>query len=310
MIYQALLYSRSLSKDYRWMIVPSKVSLESLKALNQLYNLYDQCKHAFGKSSVLPLYCLNHPEATFLVSCGLSNHKDKDGRNIYCLQGISIPHEYRRHFWFILPWILAHYDGEGLLNTWRKTDFSGADDIVCRTSENYSFKLDPLDESLAELMKTPKSPAGKLFIHEPTYIAFDTVGLKELSHILSSYHDCIDFAFGATREMIKAFDFKVIAKVESRSKAKSSTRATVEIKTVDIPSSSTPEIREEAASGTPNDPLDRFDPRKKSGLNQPKTLGGNGSSRVFNQLLPRFLSLFKIGKKLKRSGSSSQQNHS
>lgn len=306
MIYQALLYSRSFSKDYRWMIVPSRVSLESLKALNQLYNLYDQCKHVFGKSSVLPLYCLNHPEATFLVSCGLSNHKDKDGRDIYCLQGISVPHKYRRHFWFILPWILANYDSEGLLSAWRKIDFSGADDIVRRASEDYSFKLDPLDESLAELMKTPKSPAGKLFIHEPTYISFDTVGLKELSHVLSSYHDCMDFAFGATREMIKAFDFKVVAKVGSRSKAKSCTGANVEIKTVDIPSSSIPEVREEAPSEIPDDPVDRFDPRKKDGLSQPKTLRGDGSSRVFNQLLPRFLSLFKIGKKLKRSRNASQ----
>ena len=297
MIYQALLYSRSLSKDYRWMIVPQKVSPESLKALNQLYNLYDKYKSTFSKSSVLPLYCLNHPEATFLVSCGLSNHKDKDGRDIYCLQGISVAHEYRRHFWFILPWILANYDSEGLLNVWRNIDFPVADDIVRRTSGDCFFKLDQLDESLAGLTKTPKYIPEILPINDPSYISFDKNGLKGLSHLLSSYHDCIDFAFGATPEMAKNFDFKIIAKVGSRSKMKRN-----------IPPSLVPDNGQDKFVGEHiNDPIDRFDPRKKGDLNQTKILRGNGSSRILGQYLPRFLSIFKIGKKLKRSRSSTQR---
>jgi len=304
MIYQALLYSRSLSKDYRWMIVPSKVSPESLKALNQLYNLYDKYKSTFSKSSVLPLYCLNHPEATFLVSCGLSNHKDKDGRDIYCLQGISVAHEYRRHFWFILPWILANYDSEGLLNTWRNIDFPVADDIVRRTSGDCFFKLDQLDESLAGLTKTPKYIPEILPIDDPSYISFDKNGLKGLSHLLSSYHDCMDFAFGATPEMAKNFDFKIIAKVGSRSKIKK----TIEMVTAGLtPSLVSDDGQDKSIDEYLDDPIDRFDPRKKGDLNQTKILRGSSSSRILGQLLPRFLSVFKIGKNLKRFSSSSQR---
>lgn len=304
MIYQELLYSRSLSKDYRWMIIPPKVLPESLKALNQIYNLYDKYKSTFSKSSVLPLYCLNHSEMTFLVSCGLSNHKDKDGRDIYCLQGISVAHQYRRHFWFILPWILANYDSKGLLNAWKNIDFSGADDIVRRTSEDHSFKLDQLDESLAELTKKPKSTVEKLPIDEPLYISFDKNGLKELSHLLSSHHDCMDFAFGVTPEMAKNFDFKIIAKAGRRPKGKSST----ELATADrVPSFISDDGQDKSIDKHFDDPVDRFDPRKKVDLDRGKIFRGNGSSRIFSQFLPRFLSVFKISKKLKRFSSSSQR---
>lgn len=304
MIYQGLLYSRSFSKDYRWMIVPQKVSLDGLKALNQLYNMYDKYKDTFRKSSVLPLYCLNHPESTFLVSCGLSNHKDKDGRDIYCLQGISVAHEYRRHFWFILPWILANYDSENILNTWRSIDFSGADDIVRRTSEDHSFKLDQLDESLAKLTQTPKPFSEILPVNELTSISFDRDGLKELSHLIVSYHDCMDFAFGATPEMARNFHFKVIAKVGVRSKRKNSTETTEDSN----PSLVSDDRQVKPINERLNDPVDRFDPRKKVDLNQVRSSRGNGSSRILGQFLPRFLSVFNVGRKLRQFRSSNRKD--
>ena len=303
MIYQELLYSRSFSKDYRWMIIPSDVSSESLKALNQLYNLYDKYKNAFSKSPLSPLYCLNHPGVTFLVSCGLSNHKDRDGRDIYCLQGICVPHEYRRHFWFILPWILANYNSENLLNAWGKIDFHSADDIVRRASEDCFFKLDQLDESLAKITQPSKSTPENLPINEPVYISFDENGLKEISHLLSSYHDCLDFAFGATPEMVKSFNFKIIAEAGSRSKIETDMRMI----TADVTPSFAAYDKEQTISESLNDPVDRFDPRKKGDLNQLKTSRRNGSSHILRQFLPRFLSVFKIGKKLKRFRNSSRQ---
>jgi hypothetical protein len=289
------------------MIIPQKVSSESLKALNQLYNLYDQYKHAFEKSSVLPLYCLNHPEMTFLVSCGLSNHKDKDGRDIYCLQGISVAREYRRHFWFILPWILANYESEGLLNVWKNINFPHADDIVRRVSGDCFFKLDQLDESLAKLTQTSKPSSERLPVHEPTYISFDKDGLKALSHLLSSYHDCLDFAFGATPEIIKNFNFKIIAKAGSRPKVKSHTKP---VTAGDVPILISDDGQDKAIDKHFNDPIDRFDPRKKKTdmiNNEVKLTStknrlfcGNGSPRIIYQFFPRLLSVFKIGKKLKR----------
>lgn len=302
MIYQELLYSRSLSKDYRWMIIPSKVSPESLKTLNQLYNLYDKYKNTFSKASVLPLYCLNHSEMTFLVSCGLSNHKDKDGRDIYCLQGMCVTQEYKRHLWFILPWILANYNTRDTLNVWKNIDFSQADDIVRRTSGDCLFQPDQLEESLAELTKIPKTTPEKLSLHEPTYVSFNKDGLKELSHLLvSAYHDCIDFAFGVTPEMAKNYDFKIIAETGRRSKRKNAMDMIAEDS-----ASSLGHGQNKTVDELPDDPLARFDPKKKEDVHRVKMLRGNSSSRILGQFLPCFLSFFKIGKKLKRSKSSSQ----
>lgn len=310
MIYQELLYSRSLSKDYRWMIVPQKATVDGLKALNQLYNMYDKYKDAFRKASVLPLYCLNHAEATYLVSCGLSDHKDKDGRDIYCLQGICVTQEHRRHFWFILPRILAHDESKGLLNRWKNIDFSVADDILSRTSEDYSFMLCHPDEPLAKRNQTGRSALEKLPVNKPTYISFNKHGLTDLSCVLSLYHDCTDFAFGATPEMVKYFPFKVIAKVTGRSKREKSMEV--------VTAGGTPSRVPDNGQTKPMDehfmdPIDRFDPRKKTGdtIHKMKTtsakkklFGGSGTSRMVSQFFPRLLSVFKMGKKLKRQKGS------
>ena len=294
MIYQALLYSRSLSKDYRWMIIPQKVSGESLKVLNQLYDMFDKRKDSFYNSSVSPLYCLNHPEMTFLVSCCLSNHKDKDGRAIYCLQGIGVIQKYKRHLWLMLPWILTHYDSEGILNTWSKIDFSDADNIVSRKSEDYYFKSDQLEESLVKLHQTRTVLPVTSLTNDPTCVTFDRDGLNELAHLISSSrHDRMDFAFGATPEMINAFDFKIIASVGNQPIIKRNK----EIVTADITSSRATEKRNDALSELTDNLADRVNPMtKKCNVSQKKASGGHGYSHKIRQLLPRFLSLFKIGK--------------
>ena len=132
--------------------------------------------------------------------------------------------------------------------------------------------------------------------------SFDKNGLKELSHlIVSSYHDCMDFAFGATPEMAKNFDFKIIAKAGSRSKVKSSTEPVTADR---VPSFISDDGQDKSIDEHLDDPIDRFDPRKKGDVNQTKILRGNSSSRILGQFLPRFLSVFKLGEKLKGSRSS------
>ncbi len=306
MIYQALLYSRSLSRDYRWMVIPQKVSGESLKVLNQLYNMFDKHKDSFGNASVSPLYCLNHPEMTFLVSCGLSNYKDKDGRDIYCLQGIGVAQKYKRHLWLILPWILGHYDSVGLLNTWSKIDFYDADNIVRQSSEDYFFKLSQREELLTELAHAEKPPSAsvELSTDKSARIPFNKNGLKELSHIIeSSYGNCLDFAFGATTEMIKEFDFRIIASVGSRPGVNDDK----EMETAAIAPSHVSDDRGNRIDELSDDLADRFNPIKKIDADYNKALGRSGTSRIFNQILPRFLSIFKIGKKLNLSRSSKQK---
>ncbi|MGQ3684327.1 MAG: hypothetical protein ACUBOA_04835 [Candidatus Loosdrechtia sp.] len=305
MIYHELLYSRSLTKDYRWMIIPPKISRESLKALNQLYNFYEKHKGAFNKSPVPPFYCFNHPEAIFLVSCGLSDYKDKEGRDIYFLQGMSASNKYKRHFWLILPWILNNFTGNYLLNPWSKLDFRSADNLVRHASGEYSLKIDQLTESLAELAKTQKSIPENITGNRSAFISYDKEGLKELTRLISStYHDCMDFAFGATPEMVSTFNFRIIAKAEGRSTVKNTGTRTAQINP--LPS----HVREGVVRESVYD-IDRFDPKKKRNHlhnhNNAKRLhdkkkppGENNSSHLFHQFLPRVVSLFEIGKKLKQ----------
>lgn len=313
MIYQELLYSRSLSRDYRWMIIPQKAPVDGLKALNQLYNMYDKYKDAFRKASVLPLYCLNHAEATFLVRCGLSDHKDKDGRDIYCLQGICVTREHRRHFWFILPRILAYDDSTSLLNRWRNIDFSVADDILSRTSEDYTLMSGPPDGPLVKQMQPGTSAPEGLPVNKPTYISFDKNGLTELPHVLSLYHDCTNFAFGATPEMVERFPFRVIAKLAGHAKReKSMVTVTAESTPLRVPAPG-------LANSIDNhfiDPVDRFDPKKKKGdTTQKVKITGTkrklferrGTSRIVSQFFPRLLSVFKIGEKRKQRKSADHQ---
>jgi len=286
------------------MIVPPKVSPESLKTLNQLYNWYDMHKNTFSKASVVPLYCINHSGMTFLVSCGPSNHKDKDGRDIYCLQGICVRQEYKRHLWLNLPWILTNYHTKDTLNIWRNIDFSQADDLVRRAPGDCFFRFDQGDKPLSELTNPINPPSGKLFTDEPIYISFDKDGLKELSHLLvSAYHNCVDFAFGVTPEMVKQFDFKIIAEAGNGSKIKN----TRDMVTTAIASSRIPAAnKDKVISELFDDPLARFDPKKDVDVPRMKILRGSRCSRIFSQFLPRLLSLLKTGKKLNQSESSGQ----
>lgn len=305
MIYQALLYSRSLAKDYRWMIVPSEVSPESLKALKQLYNVYDKNKHAFSKSAVSPLYCLKHSEGVFFVSCGFTGHKDKDGRDIYCLQGVSIANEYQKRFWLMLPGMLANFNNTDLLNMWGKINFHGADDIIHRASEEYSFEPDWQEKSFAEGAKTAVSnPAEKTSTNETSNVSFDKKGLKELSRLLSLRQECVSFAFGATPEMIKKFNFKIVAWAGNSPPMGGTTEpgTTEHIPPVLITSGQKKDV-----NATLDNPMDRFNPVKKRDLPQIGIPKGNTASQILNQCVLWFMSLFKIGEKIKRFRSSGQQ---
>lgn len=295
MMYHALLYSRSLSRDYRWMVVPPKAAPEGLKALNQLYNLYDKNKSAFGKSPLPPLYCITRGEATLLVTCGQSNQKDKEGRAIYYLQGISVARAYWKDFWQALPRILDNYGKSDLLNAWGNIDFRAADELARHVSDDYIFQYEQPTKPLKNAARPPLNPE-KSCASELLRISFDKDGLAELSRfITSSCPEGTDFAFGATPEMAGRFGFRAVALAGLRptagiSPAEGIAASVASPNTQDtIPSSG-------MVSG---DSTDRFDPRKKVEAKGGKAPKMAASFRILNQILPRFLSLINRG--IKRS---------
>ncbi len=295
MRYHALLYSRSLSRDYRWMVVPPKAAPEGLKALNQLYNLYDKNKSVLGKSPLPPLYCMTRGEATFLVTCGQSNQTDKEGRAIYYLQGISVARAYWKDFWQALPWILDNYGKSDLLNAWGNIDFRTADDLARSVSDDYVYRHEQPNNPPKNAARPALNPE-KSCASEPMQVSFDKNGLSELSSfITSSCPEGTDFAFGATPEMAGRFGFRAVALAGLRPTTGISPAEGI------AASVAFPSAQDTVSSpGTaPGDSTDRFDPRKKVEAKGGKAPGMAVSFRILNQILPRFLSLINRG--IKRS---------
>jgi len=213
--YQHLLYSRSLSKDYRWMIVPQGSSADDLKKLRELYDRYDihKGKKAFHEADIDSIYCLQLSSITVLIRCCLSDYKDEYGREIYCLQGISISPAYKRHFWFALPWLLANHMAS--LNTWQKVNFQIADELRSTASNDYELDLNfnklPLSDS-SNIVPDNTLPDDQILL------SFNSDGFKQLLRFISSPHTpLVDFAFGTTPEMTQISNsFKIVASAQSR----------------------------------------------------------------------------------------------
>ncbi len=297
MRYHALLYSRSLSRDYRWMVVPPKAAHEGLKALNQLYNLYDKNKSVLGKSPLPPLYCMTRGEATFLVTCGQSNLKDKEGRAIYYLQGISVARAYWKDFWHALPRILDNYGKSDLLNAWGNIDFRNADELARSVSSEYVYWHEQPNNPPKNAARPALNPE-KSCASEPMQVSFDKNGLSELSSFITSScpeGECIDFAFGATPEMAGRFGFRAVALAGLRPTAGISPAEGI------AASVASPNTHDTIPSPgmVSGDSTDRFDPRKKVEAKGGKSPKMAASFRILNQILPRFLSLINRG--IKRS---------
>lgn len=291
MMYHTLLYSRSLSRDYRWMVVPPKAAPEGLKALNQLYNLYDKNKSAFGKSPLPPLYCVTRGEATFLVTCGQSNQTDKEGRAIYYLQGISVARAHWREFWQALPQILDNYGKSDLLNVWGNIDFRGADELARHASDDYVYRQERPNNPPKNAAR-PASDPEKSCTSEPLRVSFDKNGLTELSRfITSSCPEGMDFAFGVTPEMEGRFGFRAVAHAGIRPAVGISPAEGIEATVASPDTQDTIPSPGMVSGGS----TDRFGPGKKvevKGCKPPKTAA---SFRVLNQILPRLLSLINRG---------------
>lgn len=213
--YQHLLYSRSLTKDYRWMVIPQWSSADDLIKLKELFERYDvyKDKKAFSEAEIKSIYCLRLSNMVAFVRCCSSEHQDSYGRQIYCLQGIGVQLKYDRHFWFALPWLLAEH--MFFLDVWRNTDFQSADELFKTTSKNFELDLNfrelPFMDQFSELPENSLS-------ENQTSLSFDQNGFKQLLRFISSPNTpAVDFAFGVVPEMLQVFkSFKIIASLQNR----------------------------------------------------------------------------------------------
>ena len=190
-----VLYSRSFTKDYRWIINSPHFMKDEIRNLNLLYNSFDDYKNQI-KYEVPLIYCINFTNCIFLFTFCKVNKKDFSGRDIYALQGISTPE--KNKLIYLLPIFLINY--RKYLNIVNQIGFDSCD--------NYTNKEIEFDFKIRDERPTINLDIDKLkTCDEGIELQFDPKGFEQLIGIMSNSHliERPDFAFGATPETFTIF---------------------------------------------------------------------------------------------------------
>jgi len=213
------LYSRTLAKDYRWILRPSELTSEETRMLEDIFSIFTKYRSYYTKAKIQPLFCINFPQTTVLFTLRNGFHRDENNRDIYSLEGISVNRRYRRAFWNDMPLILQNYGA--ILDVWSRIEFKNADKIDNQTSKLFSLR------ELIPNTKTNETPATDdvfktMDVSEVIIIPFDESGLAKLKEIINSpFFPLSDFAFGCTNTMmLENTDFRVVALVNKQGKLK------------------------------------------------------------------------------------------
>ena len=209
-----ILYSRSLSKDYRWMLIPPRVSTGDLRILRDIYEEYDAFKESEMLQSLHPVYCINVSEFSALFTCTTSKQEDQFGREIYALEGLLVYPEYRRHFWFILPWLLVNRDN--VLSVWRELDVREADNLRNSVSPVISLDILMNGSQFGELKSgIVQNLDSKGYDRENIQVVeYSHAGLDELTRIVwSPFVPLLDFAFGASPKIASLHKWNIVSYV-------------------------------------------------------------------------------------------------
>lgn len=178
MKYQQLLFSRSENVDYRWLLQPSRMSVNDLRILEDLFwsdsfRGYIETKKLFS----MPIYCLHLASGSVLLEFRRTSHIDIEKREIDALQGIYVERELVWYFRFALTWLLSEH--RSVLNVWDSgtIDFRQADLIRGKLSGEYLIDFGRL---VGNLNTFPTSS-----FNEPSYanqriLEFNEQGYLEL----------------------------------------------------------------------------------------------------------------------------------
>jgi len=201
MIYYDVLFSRTLSRDYRWLVIPDGCSDSDLELLKKLFNLYDNSKKMFWNSLTLPFYCINTLYWSYLIQCNKTPYTDQHGRPTFGLYGIAVSYRFRRHFWLYLPVLLRYLK---TINPWECYDYYDMDDHSKFTSEIHELDMKCCDNDISTFL-----PSDSTF---PTLesIRFNVEGSESIVKLLSNPEiGLCNIAFGASVDMVKDFNFSI-----------------------------------------------------------------------------------------------------
>lgn len=206
MRYTQFLYSRSLSKDYRWILIPPTISHEKLRLCLKIFEWFDvhRTNKVIRESKIPTLYCLNFSGVITLFTCGLSSYRDKYGREIYSLQGIAVDAIYQRHFWFLLPWLITQH--LKILDVWNNIGFDNADQLDGAKSHTLEWRPSLPDLTLPNEFKYPLATPWDKRENDIVDLEFSVTGFRKLlSYFSSTSTPTFEFAFGATKDLLISF---------------------------------------------------------------------------------------------------------
>lgn len=197
-----LLYSRSITKDYRWMLVPPGISTNDLKLLRELFYVYDDIKekNIIKDSRFPPLFGLNLSSAAVLITLIQTEHQDAYSRPIFCLQGIAIPHPYKKDFSSVIQYLLEDY--KNILDAWQDIDLRDADQLRNAHLDRLII-VDELQETVSQTLSMLKQEDHLDFLSGQTVLSCDDVGFEELiRYAVSPNIPIFNFAFAVATQML------------------------------------------------------------------------------------------------------------
>ena len=96
-----LLRTRDYDRDYRWIFKPEYVDRVTEDKMSFLIQMMQksELKQYLENESLYNLYYLYDENGSALVRSGFSGSMDRQGRNIYAVEGIACPAEMNRIWW-------------------------------------------------------------------------------------------------------------------------------------------------------------------------------------------------------------------
>lgn len=214
MKYQELLFSRSSSKDYRWMIIPDYLTDRDLTVIqttlwsDEIRGKLREVRHL----GLWPTFCMQLSEITILMQLTRTLHRDRFGRSIAALQGICVNNSYALYLRFALSWLLINQTQ--YLDVWYDLNYDEADDLEKRHSKTYLFDMGLLNHSPQELGE--ENTIEKNSLQNITGLRFDKESLNTIAKSLlptqTNQLNPIQIAFGCIKSdnyKFRSFDIIV-----------------------------------------------------------------------------------------------------
>ncbi len=196
--YQHILFSRSRSVDYRWMILPDHIARNDLNILKNLYLAYDRHKRRFPyqDTNLKPLFLLKLSNSFLLIQLGKTQYSDSFNRQIFGLWGISVPEDAEQQLRIHLRQIIT--ESEIFLNPFKLKmyQFLTADKLNRFVAEKFHISTQISNNQLVHI----NTNSAK----ELPAISFNPEGFQVLlDFIAMPPNPLVSIAFGATPAMLR-----------------------------------------------------------------------------------------------------------